>query len=198
MQVVRAGFSLLEVMVGVVIASSLTIAIYKLQITTIASAGAGALRQAISQSVFDLSACIYATLNSCNQNTLAKIGACVDNAGSSYYAENSYSENTVLSTVDCSTISPMAACTDYQLAKYLLFKWKSHLARLNPKGYGIHAIVCRDSSLAIPEFANPRCDGYGPLVVKVVWQLQLVHKEQVLIPEHDYLLLSLPARVAVR
>jgi type IV pilus assembly protein PilV len=54
------------------------------------------------------------------------------------------------------------------MASHDLFEWQALIASSLPNGQGI---VCRDSSLsesgATP--ASPKCDGTGPLVIKIWW-----------------------------
>jgi type IV pilus assembly protein PilV len=63
----------------------------------------------------------------------------------------------------------LAGCpTPAALASHDLFEWQALLASSLPNGQGI---VCRDSTLsesgATP--AAPKCDGLGPLVIKIWW-----------------------------
>jgi len=67
-------------------------------------------------------------------------------------------------TTDCAQDNP---CTAEQFAAYNLRQWRLAVAEQLPDGRGL---VCRDATPDDGSWAEPACDGVGPLAVKVFWR----------------------------
>jgi type IV pilus modification protein PilV len=191
-----AGFSLIEVMVAVAIVSGLGMAIYKLQLVSLATSQQTITKQLMLQYADNLVNQMYAHENfivATGSNTgLGLMPGYSSTSSNSAYVETNYS-TAVTPTTDCSTTS----CTDNQLASYLLNTWKTNLTtKSNLPSGNIKAIVCKDSALGVPSMSSPNCDGNGTqLVIKIVWQPHNYDVESsALFSNNNYVMLRVPGR----
>lgn len=186
------GFSIIEVMITVAIIAALGAAIYKLQLTDISSTQQITTRQLMMQSAINLSNKIYANSSYCATNATSRRGGCTAADGTNNYTETNYTDDTTLTTPNCSG----NLCTEAQLAKFILFQWKSSLTvtNMNIPTANIFAIICRDSSLAIPTTAGANCNGSGGLVIKMAWQSHIETAELTTLGNNNYLILPLAQR----
>jgi|GEM_PF-1776874 len=191
-----AGFSLIEVMTSVAIVSSLGMAIYKLQLVSLATSQQTITKQLMLQYADNLVNQMYAHENSIvtagDNTSLGLMPGYSSTASNSAYVETSYLSATS-PTADCSTTT----CNDSQLASYVLNTWKTNLTtKSNVPIANIKAIVCKDSVLGVPSMSNPNCNGSGTqLVIKIVWQPHNYDVESgVLLSNNNYVMLRVPGR----
>lgn len=191
-----AGFSLIEVMVAVAIVSGLGMAIYKLQLVSLATSQQTITKQLMLQYADNLVNQMYAHENfivaSGSNIGLGLMPGYSSSSSNSAYVETNYS-TAVPPTTDCSTTS----CTDNQLASYVLNTWKTNLTtKANLPSANIKAIVCKDSALGVPSMSSPNCNGSGTqLVIKIVWQPHNYDVESsALLSSNNYVMLRVPGR----
>ena len=193
-----AGFSLIEVMVAVAIVSGLGMAIYKLQLVSLATSQQTITKQLMLQYADNLVNQMYAHENfvvATGGNTgLGLMPGYSSTTSNSAYIETSY-VSAAVPTKDCSVAAD--GCNDSELANYLLNTWKTNLTtKANLPSANIKAIVCKDSALGVPSMSSPNCNGSGTqLVIKIVWQPHNYDVESsALVSNNNYVMLRVPGR----
>lgn len=172
------GFSLIEVLASVAIVSSLGLAIYKLQLTSLSNSQQIITKQLMLQYTDSLVNQMNTHLNFMGHSNEASMyndkiymepGAYgnLENG----YAEKNYNED---ETTEAPGNECASGCNDEKFAKYLLKSWKYKLKyQAKLPAANVHAIVCRDGRLNVPSMDNPNCDtspnSIQPLAIKIVW-----------------------------
>lgn len=201
----KSGFSIIEVMAATTVISVLGIGIYRLELAQLSASHQALIRQLMLQSATNIANQIYAQLNYCQAGHISRVGGCNDK-GFSNYAETSYLDHTSgIASIGAKNLPRSnaaglvlncgnSACTDIQYANFVLSGWKAGFAGLNIPSENIRGIVCQDNSFAVPTFSNPKCNGLGGLVIKMVWRGYIEAKESQLLSLNNYIILQIPQR----
>lgn len=196
------GFSIIEVLAATAIVAGLGGAIYKLQLTSLASSQQIITRQLMIQYSDNLINQMNEHLNFIGYSAGALYTLSMEPGAYSdalNQPKNGYVE-TVFTTyaqdgtyANCSTRN----CDDNQLAKYLINTWKKHLKLdTNLPENNVSGIVCRDQTMAVPSMTDPHCSNSGPLVLKVIWQPKNQSTETTGLGGHDdnYIIMKIAGR----
>jgi Tfp pilus assembly protein PilV len=183
------GFAIVETMIALLISAILSFSIYLLSIYVLSATQQSLTKQLLTQGANDLSNQLYTATHYCATTSLSVIAGCV--SGSSVYQEISYGAHVAANSSTCCL---SVECSELELANCRLTNWKYALKNKNNlPASNINAIVCLDSSLAIPTFNNPNCTGSGDLVIKIVWISHLESAESQL-GSNNYIIFPLAKR----
>lgn len=140
----QSGFSLLEVMIGVLVMGVALLALAAMQTRMLASSNGSKMRQVATAQAYSMS-------DAMRTNMAAFTAGTFDNP-------------TAAATASCMN---GAGCTATQMAQTIYSNWRAQLAASLPGGTGV---ICLDSTPDDgDEQATPGCDGAGVLYVVKVW-----------------------------
>lgn len=140
----QSGFSLLEVMIGVLVMGVALLALAAMQTRMLASSNGSKMRQVATAQA-------YSVADAMRTNMTAFTAGTFDNP-------------TAAATAGCMN---GAGCTATQMAQTIYSNWQAQVAATLPGGTGV---ICLDSTPDDGDSqATPGCDGAGVLYVVKVW-----------------------------
>lgn len=140
----QAGFSLLEVMIGVLVMGVALLALAAMQTRMLSSSNGSKMRQLATAQAYSMADMMRTNMTAFNAGT--------------------YDNPTAAATAGCMTST---GCTATQMAQTNYSNWRAQIANTLPGGTGV---ICLDSTPDDgADQSTPGCDGVGVLYVVKVW-----------------------------